>query len=290
MRTRRLTARRVKRALVALLVLIGLAALAWLVLFPVLYAVLASFKPLDEILSTSGSLVPATWTLDNYAEAWVAADFQRAVVNSVIVTVSVVVLGTSIAALSGYVLARNLLWGSRTITIILLGGVFLAAGTATLYPRFMIANELGILDLRGIILAQLAEITVLTSLIVRGYWIGEPAELEEAARVDGCGLPRVFWHIVLPGMRPALATVGVLSLQWSWNAFQVPLAFTLPSPELRTLTVTVYSLRSAGGPDAVANYGVLFAGVVMAIAPIIIAFVVAQRYFVAGMSEGALKG
>ena len=270
-------------------IVVALTALAVLVLLPLIYALAASFKPLDELMSQGDRLLPSTWRPENYREAWEQAQFALGIRNSVIITGSAVVAGVLAASMCGYVLARRLLWGQRFWESALVAAIFLGAGTPTLYPRFVIAQKLNLLNLAGITIVELAEIVLLTTFLVYGFCVSMGTEVEDAARLDGCGLFRTYFYIALPMMRPILTTITVLTFQWSWNAFQTPLAFTLPRPELRTITVSVFALKTTSG-EAVGNYPVLMAGAMLALIPIVLVYIIAHRYFMDGLTEGATKG
>lgn len=256
---------------------------------PLVYAFFASFKPLDELLTSGAALLPSTWRFENYSDAWTDGQFATYSINSAVVTVGVVVFDVLAASMCGYVLARSRFPGRRLITAVLAGGLLLGAGTATLFPRLVIAQELGMVNLVGIIFVELSAILVIHVFIVRAFCSSLDKEIEEAARVDGCGLFRTFWYVAFPLMMPISSTIGLLALQASWNAFQVPLVFTLSQPELRTIPVGIYALGGAAG-EGVQQYSLLLAGAMIALIPIIAVFLIVQRYFVRSLTEGALKG
>jgi len=258
-------------------------------LFPIVYAISGSFKTLPELSNSGSRLIPKDPTLQNYLDALTKANFFQAFSNSVMVTASATVLGTIAAAMCGYAFARKMVPGSKVFLGLMGAGIFLGAGTATIYPRYVMAQALGINNLVGVVVLQLAEITLLTTFLVRAYCLDMGEEVEHAAMIDGCGTFGAFWHVGIPAMRPILTTAAVLTFQWSWNSFQVPLVFTLPRPELQTLTVSVFAIKSAGG-DGFGQYTILLAGAVMAVLPIIVVYIIAQRYFMDGLTAGALKG
>jgi ABC-type glycerol-3-phosphate transport system permease component len=271
-------------ALVLALLLVSAATL-----LPLLYALAASFKPLSEALTDGARLLPKTWRFANFSDAWSGAEFARSSLNSVIVTGPAVIFGVLAASMCGYVFARRLVWGQSVWQAAMAAAIFLGAGTPTLWPRFLIARRLHLVNLTGIVIVELAEIMVLTTFLVRGFCKNMGVEVEEAARLDGCGLVRTYWHIALPMMRPILTTITVLTFQWSWNSFQTPLVFTLTRPNLHTLTVAVYALKTVNG-NALGEYSVLMAGAILALVPIVVVYVIGQRYFMSGFSDGATKG
>lgn len=258
------------------------------VLFPFVYAFFASFKPLPEILSSGARLLPQEWTLDNYFRAWEQAGFAQYFQNSLIVVLGVTVFDVVIASLLGYLLGRNLMPFGRTIQGVMAATLFVGLGTATLYPRFVIASALGIDNLVGVILVEVSGLTVIHVFLTRAFVSTLPMELEEAARVDGNGLIGTYRHIVFPLLRPILFTVAILAFESAWNNFQIPYVFTLASPELRTLVVGVFALRST--EDGSQAYDLMLAGAMLIIIPVTIVFLLFQKHFIAGMTEGSVKG
>lgn len=263
--------------------------IAIVTLSPIAYALSGSFKSLPDLINSGARLIPKVFAWSNYSTAWDQANFARSLRNSFVVTGSTVIVGTLAASMCGFVLARKLLIGQKMWISLMGAAIFLGAGTATLYPRYVIAQQLGLANLAGVVILQLAEIMILTTFLVQAFCRDLGTEVEEAARLDGCGLFRTYWYVGLPMMRPILTTVAVLTFQWSWNSFQVPLVFTLPRPSLQTVTVAVFALKSSGG-EAFGEYTILLAGAVLALLPILIVYVFAQRYFMEGLTEGALKG
>jgi ABC-type glycerol-3-phosphate transport system permease component len=266
----------------------GLTAIAILILLPLAFAFFGSFKSLKELLTEGSTLLPAEWHLTNYTEALTKARFGRYFINSLTVASIVVVFDVIAASMAGYALARLRVPGRRAIEGVLAASILLGFGTATLYPRLVIAQWFGIVNLLGIALVQLSGLMVVHVLIARAFCGSLPNELEEAARVDGCGPFKAFWYIMFPLMRPIAGTIGILAFQASWNGFQVPLVFTLFSPEMRTVTVGVYALGAA--VEGTREYGQLLAGAMIAILPLVLMFFILQPYLVRGLTQGAVKG
>lgn len=266
-----------------------LVVVAILTLLPLVYAFFASFKGLTELLQNGAALLPKAWDIQNYVEAWTSANFGRYFINSLIVVAGLVVLDGLAASMLGYVMARKASPLIGVYQAVIAATLFVGVGTATLYPRFLIAQELGVANLVGVILIEAASISVIHSFLVMSFVRSLPPELEEAARVDGCGLFGTYWRIVLPLMLPILMTTTVLAFQAGWNNFEIPYVFTLTRPDLSTLVIGVYSLQS-GGNFGQAQYNLMIAGAMMMIIPVVIVFLSLQRYFVRGLTEGALKG
>lgn len=284
------TRRRIRPSVLAGTAIINLVllAIAVVTLVPLAYTLFSSFKPVDEIISSGARLLPEHWTIDNYVNALQKGNFGLYFVNSTIIAVAVTVLGAVSASVVGYLLARRLIPFGRTIQAVFAATLFIGLGTTTLYPRLVIAQHLGLSNLGGIILIELSTGLVVHTFLVTAYCQTLPVELEDAARVDGAGLARSFVFIVFPLLRPIVTTVALLSFQGAWNAFQVPYVFTLGAEQFRTVIVGLYALRSTeSGGQA---YDLMLAGAMLVILPIVILFVIFQKYFIRGMNEGALKG
>lgn len=266
-----------------------LGAVAVAMLTPLVFAVLASLSPLRQIVSTDPNLLPDSWQWSNYVDAWTRSNFAHYFLNSVAVTVGVVAFDTLASSMAGYVLARKQLPGQRAIEAVLMATLFVGLTTAMLYPQYRIARALGIDNLLGIGFVEYAGIMVIHTYLIRAFVSGLGTEVEDAARVDGCGFFGTYWRVALPLMSPILATTVVLGFQASWNNYQVPLAFSLAAPDLRTLIVGVAALQY-DAVEGTAAYNTVLAGATMALIPIVVVFLVLQRFFVRGWTEGAVKG
>ena len=121
-----------------------------------------------------------------------------------------------------------------------------------------------------------------------GYVNSVPRELDEAARIDGCGFFRIYWNIILSMLKPVMATIAILSFRQGWNEYIMPMVFTMTNPKLRPLTVGVNLLKNAG--DGAAAWNIMFAGATIAIIPILIVFCCFSRFFMGGLTAGAVKG
>ncbi|MFC7406533.1 carbohydrate ABC transporter permease [Georgenia alba] len=271
---------------VRMVLLVGLAAL---MMTPLVYSLLASVTPLDQLLSRAGSLLPERWEWSNYVDAWTRGNFARYFLNSVIVTTALVVADTIASSMTAYVLARRRLRGQRLLEGLYMVTLFIGMTTAMLYPQYQIAQALGLDNLAGITLVELAGVMVVHILLMKGFLEGLGPELEEAARLDGCGFFGIYRRIVLPLMSPILATTIILGFQASWNNYQVPLTFSLSAPELRTLVVGVNALQY-DAVQGLASYNTVLAGANLALIPIVVVFLLLQRQFVHGWTEGAVKG
>jgi ABC-type glycerol-3-phosphate transport system permease component len=265
-------------------VLLLLAALAVVWVYPFVWMVSASLKSSLEVFTAGLSLVPQDFAWENYSRAWTDAHFGRYMVNTVILTVSTVVIVVVRCALAGYVLGRYRFRGQRIVVGILVATLFVPTGY-TIIPIVKLSMELGLLNsLTGMVLALSGAANVSAILIYAGYFRQLPKELEEAATVDGAGFTRTFFQVMLPLSMPVTATVALLTFLATWNAFFLPLVFSFSDPDLRTLSV---GMQAFVGENATDWSGMAAAGVI-SIVPIVALFLFLQRYFVEGIA-GAVK-
>jgi raffinose/stachyose/melibiose transport system permease protein len=266
-------------ALAAVLTLIGV---LWV--FPFIWMVSASLKSPAEIFAGGLGLVPEETRWDNYVRAWNDGNFRTYLLNTVLVTIGTVVIVAVRCALAGYVLGRFRFPGSRLIMGILIATLFVPTGY-TIIPIVKLSMQLGLLDnLWGMVLALSGGANVASILIYAGYFRGLPAELEEAAVVDGAGFFRTFSRIMLPLSMPVTATVTVLTFLFTWNAFFLPLVFSFSNPAIRTVSV---GMQAFVGENSTDWPGMAAAGVISLI-PIVALFAFMQRYFVEGIA-GSVK-
>jgi ABC-type glycerol-3-phosphate transport system permease component len=286
---RRPLAALIGRGALRVLLYLLLICIAVFALFPIVYAFTGSFKPNQEFVLGGARILPKTWRLQNYTDAWRLANFARYTWNSVFVTCFVVLGQLVISSLGGYALARYNFPGKRIVTVALVATLFYAGGTITIYPLFRIARFLNIhKGLWGLIVVQVLWIDVAKIFLFMGYMRGISREIDEAAIIDGCGPFRIYWRILMPLSVPIIATITLLSFKESWNAYLLPLVFTMSYPKLRTLTVGVISLRYTH--DATAAWNIMLAGSAISLIPIILIYAVANRFFIQGITAGSVKG
>ena len=252
-------------------------------IYPFLWMVSAGFKSSNEIFAGLG-LIPADPQPANFSRAWTDARIGDYFLNTVIVTVGSIAIVLATVSMMGYVLGRYQFPGKRLIIVLFAITVFLPEGY-TIIPIFELIHRLGLANsLAGVTLAQAGGAHVVMVLLFAGYFAQLPKELEEAAVVDGAGFLRVFWEIMLPLARPIVATTIILQFMHSWNAFLQPLVLTLSRPDLRTLAVGIYAFRG----EFYTDWSGMAAAATISLAPIVIVFLLLQRYFVEGIA-GAVK-
>lgn len=278
---RRHTALRRVQAAGILVILIPLA-LVWI--YPFIWMVSASIKSNAEVF-TSLNPFPPIIHLENYVRAWTEARIGLYFFNTVFVTIGSIIISVGSTALIGYVLGRYRFKGKKVVIGLFAAAIFLPEGY-TIIPIFDLISTLR-LDgsLWGLTLAEAGGAHVVAVLLFAGYFRQLPAELEEAAMIDGAGFLRIFFQVYLPLAKPVIATAVILQFMHSWNDFLLPLVLTLARPELRTLAVGVYSFQGVHFND----WSGMAAASTIAIVPIVVVFLLLQRYFVESVA-GAVKG
>ena len=258
------------------------ALIALIFFFPVLMAVINSFKTRGEILASAIAL-PTAPTLANYAAVIEATDFIKVFFNSCLVTGGGIVLNLLVSALAGYALAR---WRSKwanILTLLFLSSMFVP------FHTIMIALLTTARDLKltghiwGLILIYCGLQCPIPIFLIKGFVHSVPRELEEAAMIDGCGTFRLFLSIVLPMLKPILATVSVLNVLWIWNDYLLPYLI-LGKP----LTIPLSQMYFYGQYNQ--QWHLIMAGFVVSTIPVVIFFLFMQKYIINGIASGAVKG
>ncbi|MGI8417343.1 MAG: carbohydrate ABC transporter permease [Nakamurella sp.] len=252
--------------------------------YPFVWTMAASVKDQLDVFSHSLDLLPIHWRLDNYQRAWTDANFRTYLLNTVVVTLGVVLITVVRTAMAGYVLARFAFRGRKVVLGVLVVTLFVPTGY-TIIPVVAIAGQLHLLNsLSGMVLAMSGSAHVAEILLYLGYFRGIPKELEEAALIDGAGFFQMFFRVMLPLANPITATVVLLTFLSTWNAFFLPLVFTFSRPDLRTLSVGMLAFVGENSVD----WSGMCAAAVISLAPVMLLFVLLQKYFVEGLS-GAVK-
>ena len=265
------------------LIQIFLAAAALFMLYPIFMMVLSGFKTTPEIFMSPFSL-PERLNTENFQVIWNKTDVPRYFLNSVIVTLSSIILLLITGTMAAYAIARYKFRGTLMVSLFFLSGLMLPIRLAII-PLFIQLKYLGLIDsLLGLIFIYTAMSLPATVFILTGFLRSLPKELEDSARMDGASELRIMIDIMVPLISPALVIAGIYSAVPIWNDFFFPLIF-IQSPEWKTLA---QGLTSFFGEYSI-NYGVLYAGLSLASLPMILIFVIQSRRFIAGMTAGALK-
>ncbi|GAB4084617.1 carbohydrate ABC transporter permease [Myceligenerans cantabricum] len=282
---RRLAPGRALRSVVFHVVVLGLLAV---VLYPASWMVLSAFKPSNDIIGNI-SVIPEIWTTDNFVTALGGiggVSFWSFFWNSTLIAVLSVIGVAFSASVSAYAFARVKFPG-RGIYFGIMIATLLLPGHVTMIPQYILFNNAGLVNTYVPLLAPkfLAAEAFFVFLMVQ-FMRNLPRELDEAARIDGAGHFRIFRSIMLPLMRPALITSSIFAFIWSWNDFLGPLLY-LKKPDLYTLPI---ALRAYVDQTSVSDYGAQMAMAVLALVPVLLFFVIFQRYLVDGVATQGLKG
>lgn len=258
-------------------------AMAALTVFPILWVVLSSFKPQSELFRLPMTILPVNWTMGNYFEAFKQGNFLRYFSNTVFVSVTATVITVTINLMAGYALSKYRFFGRNVIFSIMLATLMIPL-QVIMVPIFLQLKALGMLNsLWGIIIPPAATPTGI--LLARQYLMTLPDSLIEAARIDGGGEFFIFSHIIVPLAKPIVATIAIFSFMWRWNDFLWPL-IVITDNKKQTMQ---QALANFVGQLQV-NWSNLLAMTTIAIVPMIIVFLLFQRYFLAGLVAGAVKG
>ena len=260
---------------------------AAVVLIPIFFTVLGGFKTNGQLVSDPVSL-PSPWVFSNYVDVVFGANalvFWRELVNSMIIAAVAVSLTVTLASLAAFTFARMVFPGREAMyTLFTLGLLFPSA--VAILPLYILVRGIGLEDnLLGVALPQAAFGLPLTIIILRPFFKSIPVELEDAAKIDGCTTFGFFWRILLPLARPALATVSVLAIVNTWNAFMLPLII-LGGADQWTLPLGVMNFSG----QYVSDQARILAFTVVAIVPAVIFYFVAERQIVSGLTAGSVKG
>jgi N,N'-diacetylchitobiose transport system permease protein len=272
--------------------LLGLAVLLVMV-FPIYWMVATAFKPGNQILSYKPHWFPTNPTLSNFTDAVHQPFFWNAVKNSLIVVSVVVVLSLVLAFLASLALAKFHFYGRKAFIVLILG-VQMVPLTALIIPLYILMSRasdvrgvnhvLGVDKLSGVVVMYLSFVLPFTVWTLRGFLLGVPKELEEAAMVDGTTRFGAFVRILLPLVAPGLVATSIFAFIQAWNEFIIAYVF-LHTPEKQTLMVWLASFTTLRGTD----WGPLMAGATLCALPVVVFFVLIQRRIAFGLTAGAVK-
>jgi multiple sugar transport system permease protein len=268
---------------ILLYVLVTLIAVVYIL--PVAGVVLTSFKLNAEIAKEGLWTLPKILHLDNYKEVWFVANIQTYMKNSLLVTLPATFISISLGILMGYVFSKLSFKGSEMLFVFVLAGMFFPP-QIVLIPLFRFYNQVNLYDtLWPMIITHSAFGLPICTLIMRNFFSSIPMAIRESAIIDGANEFDVLLKIMLPVSLPALAVLATLQFTWIWNDFLFPIIFT-QSDNMRTIMVGLISMK---GQYSVA-YGAQGAMAVVASIPTLLIFIFFQRYFISGMTMGAIKG
>ncbi|WP_432483483.1 carbohydrate ABC transporter permease [Kineococcus esterisolvens] len=260
-----------------------LLALSLLMVYPLVIVAITAFKTNEEVLQNPTGL-PNAPTLENFTTSWREAGFSNLFLNSILLTVTSMVIATLVAALAAYAVVRRATRVGSGVYLVLAAGIFLPMQLA-LVPQFRVVRELGLINsYAGVILLYTAGAIPFGVFLMAAFMRQVPKEIVEAAIVDGVGYFQLFRSIFLPLARPAVASFWVLHGVGVWNDYLVP-QLILTDPAKRTLTTGVLYFKQ----QYLADWGNIMAAVVIMSLPVLVLFVLAQKHFISGLYAGAVK-
>lgn len=275
-------ARRTGTTIAFVLMLLG----ALTMVLPFLWMVSTSLKESNLVFSFPPQWIPDPVDWSNYVEVWDVAPLAQGLLNSALVTVLVVVVGTFSSTMAAFAFAKIDFPHKRTIFLALLATIMIPV-IVLLIPQFLVFAEIGWIDtlLPLIVPGLLGNVTMI--FFLRQYMLGLASELLEAAKLDGAGYLRTYWSVFLPLCRPAIAANVIIVFMATWNEYMAPLIFT-HSPENSTVQLVIASLNSFYEEQT--DFPMIMAASIIAVLPVVIVFTALQRYFVDSFAFSGIKG
>jgi multiple sugar transport system permease protein len=275
----------VARARVAVPRYVVLVVGAAIMVVPFLYMLSTSFKAQQYVLTTPPQFIPHPVTASNYTAAWQSNHFGRYFLNSVVVALVSTVLSLLLSSMMAFGFARFRFAG-RELLFRLLLLVLMIPAMMLIIPQFVLAKYLGLLDsYGGLVVFYVGSSLALNTFLLRGFFESIPMELEQAMEIDGARAVTRYLRLILPLSKPVLATATIFTFLASWDEFIWALTI-INSPEKRTLPLAI---RLFQGQNQTL-WGLVFAASAIAVVPVLVVFLIFQRYFVQGLTAGALKG
>lgn len=254
-----------------------------LFIFPFLLIVVNSLKPNQQITSNPLAL-PQVFQLDNYMSAYQKMNFMSSLTNTILITAASVIFIALFSAMAAHYLVRNKTKGNQ-FTFFLMVASMIIPFQAIMIPLVNIYGSLGLLNSKtSLVFMYIGFGSSLAVFIYHGFIKSIPKELEEAAMMDGCTRIQTFFRIVLPVLIPTTTTIAVLNVLWIWNDFLLP-SLVLVNPDTRTLPLSTYYFFGSYAVD----YGPLMAGLLLTILPVMLIYLVAQKYIIQGVMQGSVK-
>lgn len=254
------------------------------VILPFYVTISMAFKSGEQAVEGEAFSLPSPWSIEGFVEAWALTDFPRAFTISLLITLVTVVGTILLSAMASYAISRN--WDKklyRWAFYYLLAAMFLPFPVLAL-SQVKLTGMVGLANPAGVTLLHIMFQLSFSTLLFTAFLRSLPEELEESARMDGASTWGTFWRIVFPLMAPMSATVGIFAFLKGWNDFMMP-SLIIQDPSLQTLPViqAIFQTQFSN------NYHVSFSSYLMAMAPAIIAYVIAQKWVMSGLTQGAVK-
>lgn len=279
----RIGGKKVELSKLIITVLLGLCGIAMVV--PFMWMISTSLKYEVDVFNFPIEWIPKRIrAVENYKDVWTGkAPFAMFYLNSFKVTIITTVVTLFVSCLGGYGFSRVNFKGRDKIFLLYIATMVIP-DQVTLLPRFMITKWLGVFDTHSALVIN-SMFSITTVFLIRQYMLSIPFEFSESARIDGAGHFRIFWHIIMPLTKPAVATLAILKFIWTWNDYQNPLIF-ITDKKLYTIQLGMKMFSDQYGE----YYSLMMAAAVSAIIPLFIVFFLGQKYIYEGISLGGVKG
>lgn len=278
---------KMKKKLNTILFHVVVCGIGLIMIYPLIWMIFSSFKESSLVLTTVGQLIPKKWHLDNYKNGWAGfggVTFTTFFKNSLIVTCITVAGNVVASAMAAYAFSR-LHFKGRGIFFICMMITMMVPSQVLVVPQYIIFHSLGWVDtFLPLTVPEWGGRAFFIFLIMQ-FISGIPKELDEAAEIDGCGKIRLFINVMLPLIKPALATSAIFSFYWKWDDFMGSLLY-LNAPENYTVSI---ALKLFCDPTSVSDYGAMFAMCVVSLIPVMVVFLFTQKYIVDGIAMSGLK-
>lgn len=257
---------------------------ALVMIFPFIWTISSSLKSVSQIFIIPPEFIPKPFVWSNYVDSFNAMPFGRAYWNSFYITVLIVGIQLITASMAAYAFAKIRFRGVDFLFLFFLATMMIPK-QVTMIPLYMIMSQIGWLDTHLALIVPGALFNAFSVFLLRQFVMGIPKELEEAAVVDGANPLRIYWSVILPLIRPALAAVGIFAFMGTWNNFLEPLIY-LSTPDLFTVPLLLNYFKGLHATD----WGLMMAGSTISIIPVLIIYIIAQRQIIEGVALTGIKG
>lgn len=272
-----------KKYMIKTISYVGLSFCAFLTLIPIIWMVITALKPKNELFSKPAAIFGSKLAWENFYQAWTVLPFGRFFINTLFVSATITILEVITSSLAAYAFARLRFPGRDKLFYLYLGTLMIPA-QVTIVPQFILMNYFGWVDTYKALILPMA-FTAFGTFLLRQFFLTIPYELEEAAKMDGCGHFGTFVRIILPLAKPALATLTVFSFVSQWNSFFWPLIIT-NSEEMKTLSVGLQMFQGIYGTE----WHLMMAAAAIVIIPTTMVFAFFQRYLIEGITLTGMGG
>ncbi len=275
---------KVKKTTLSFFTHLFLAAVSLSCIFPLWWAFTSSLKTQQTVFNDL-SLFPKVPQWGNYIEAWTKANFGLYFLNSLLYTTTVVLGVILIASMAAYAFSRLQFWGKNFLFLLLISTMMIPI-PGSFIALYVLLNKLHLVDTRiGYILPQINGGLALGIFLLKTFFDDLPKELEDSARIDGCGRLRVYWHIALPLARPAIAVLAIFNILAVWNEYLLAM-LVLSNKSLMPLQRGLMVFQGAH----ITQYPLLMAGIVITVLPVLVIYLLLQKHIIKGITAGAVKG